>query len=136
MWDYTHEAPKGERYGIRTYKVIGAPDNEKQLQIIVNDPNAWVGLHTQVLTKEAAKPAYSAFEKKLRDESPYGQPLFASDDPDLIAARNRRVSSVPQGYSPMKTVDLMGFKAVVGLSKEEASVLGVAGQFQKFYRTT
>ena len=44
MWKFIEKPPKGRQFGLRTRKVIAVPRSNKEKQLLMHDPNAWVGV--------------------------------------------------------------------------------------------
>jgi len=58
------------------------------------DKNSWVGLQTQTLTLEDAKPIPNVTEAKLR-AGPYGKPIMDPNHPDLGNSYDPRPPTQP-----------------------------------------
>ena len=55
MWKHIDKPPKGNDYGLLTKKIRAAPHTDKELELLLKDKNAWVGIPTSVVPIEDVK---------------------------------------------------------------------------------
>lgn len=83
MWEHADKPPKGRDYGLKTYKVIAVPRNEKEMNILQTDHNAWVGLpiaftpFSEYVEEKrlAQRKTMSQLEFTTQTMTPYGHPV-------------------------------------------------------------
>ncbi len=101
MMQHKDKPPAGNEYGVRTYKVILAPRNEREKNVLLRDTNSWVGLPIYV---------QSSREYKV-DSDPHKNSLYKKS----LSYRSAYTVPVVNLPPPKKPPPLKGDKALVAM---------------------
>jgi hypothetical protein len=121
MWEYKDKPPKGNDYGLLTRKIHAAPKTQKELRLLMNDKNAWVGIPVAVVPKE-----------EVRKELPIRVQAFKATTPYNVRIVKKEQTVVqPKRLTGLQTLQSLGWKNPLtdkaAATKENAHVVGLAG---------
>ena len=129
MMEHKDKPPAGNDYGIRTYKVILAPRNEREKDVLLHDTNSWVGL-----------PVYLQSSKEYKvDSDPHKNSLYKKS----LSYRSAYTVPVVNLPPPKKPSPLKGDKALVAMgwnrpvkNKEKKNAVSANKKPQALYKLT
>ena len=108
MMEHKDKPPAGNDYGIRTYKVILAPRNEREKDVLLHDTNSWVGLPVYLQSSKEYKVdsdphKNSLYKKSLSYRSAYTVPVVNLPPPKKPSPLKGDNALVAMGWNrPMK----------------------------------